>query len=110
MPSGFQASEPSESLVAGMPNTMTAGMPRPASSATSLRRLSRVCCTTPGSDSMATGSSIPCRTNSGAIRSSTDRRVSATSRRRAGVRRRRRMRRSGNCIAVRVRRRCLAPR
>ena len=41
------------------------------------------------------GSSMPSRTNSGAIRSSTDRRVSATRRRSAGVRRNRRRRRSG---------------
>ena len=34
----------------------TALTPRAASSATSLRRLSRVCCTTPGSDAIGTGS------------------------------------------------------
>ena len=42
-----------------------------------------------------TGPSIPSRTNRGAIRSSTPRRASATSRRRAGVRRSRRNRRTG---------------
>ena len=44
---------------------------------------------------MGWGSSMPSRTKRGAIRSSTDSRVSATSRRRAGVRRKRRIRRSG---------------
>ena len=48
MPSGSQAPEPVASLVAGTPNRMTAGTPRPASSATSLRSDSRVCCTWPG--------------------------------------------------------------
>ena len=52
---------------------------------------------------MGWGSSMPSRTNSGAIRSSTDSRVSATSRRKAGVRRSRRMRRSGNCTGARRR-------
>ena len=55
--------------VAGTPNRITARTPRSASSATSLRRLSRVCCTTPGSDAIGCGSSMPSRTNSGAIRS-----------------------------------------
>ena len=40
----------------------------------------RVCWTTPGSDAIGWGSSMPSRTNSGATRSSTDSRVSATRR------------------------------
>src|SRR5918996_1049108 len=70
------------------------------SSCTSLRSDSRVCWTTPGNDVIATGSSMPSRTNRGAIRSSTDRWVSATRRRRAGVRRSRRSRRWGKLIAM----------
>ena len=42
------ACEPRASLCAGIPNSMTAGMPRSASGRTSLRRLSCVCWTTPG--------------------------------------------------------------
>ena len=80
---------------AGTPNRITAGTPRSASSRTSLRSDSRVCCTTPGSDAIGWGASMPSRTNSGATRSSTVRRVSATRRRSAGVRRRRRRRRAG---------------
>ena len=63
---------------------------------TSLRRLSWVCWTTPGIDATGSGASMPSFTNSGATRSSTERRVSATSRRMAGVRRSRRGRCSGN--------------
>ena len=48
------------------------------------------------------GSAIPSRTNSGATRSSTDSRVSATRRRRAGVRRNRRNRRCGKLTTVRL--------
>ena len=72
------------------------GMPRSASSRTSLRSDSRVCCTTPGSEGIGCGSSMPSRTKSGAMRSSTRSWVSATSRRSAGVRRSRRGRRVGN--------------
>ena len=54
---------------AGTPNSTTARTPRPASSATSLRRLSRLCWTTPGSDAIGCGSVTSSRTNSGAIRS-----------------------------------------
>ena len=56
MPSGSKAPLPTASLCAGTPNSTTARTPRPASSATSLRRLSRVCCTTPGSDAIGCGS------------------------------------------------------
>ena len=79
-----------------------------ASSATSLRRLSRVCWTTPGSDTIGCGSVMPSRTNSGAMRSLVRTVVSATRSRRAGVRRRRRGRSTGKGaagIAVMVRRR-----
>ena len=90
---------PRRPCAAGTPKRMTAGMPRSASSATSLRSDSRVCCTTPGRLAIGCGSSMPSRTNSGATRSSTPSRVSATSRRRAGVRRSRRSRRWGKAIA-----------
>ena len=71
MPSGSEAPEPVASLRSGTPKRMTAPMPRSASSATSLRSDSRVCCTTPGSELIGCGSSMPSRTNSGATRSST---------------------------------------
>ena len=93
MPSGSQAPEPVASLPVGTPKRMTAGTPSSASSCTSLRNDSRVCCTTPGSELIGAGSSMPSRTNSGAIRSSIERWVSATRRRMAGVRRSRRNRR-----------------
>ena len=83
---------------AGTPNSITAGTPSAASSRASLRNESRVCCTTPGNDAIGWGSSIPSRTNSGATKSSTLTRVSATSRRNAGVRRSRRSRRAGNSL------------
>ena len=100
MPSGAHACEPSASLVpaAGTPKRMTPGMPRSASARTSLRSDSRVCWTTPGIDAIGAGSAMPSRTKSGATRSSIDRRVSATSRRRAGVRRNRRSRRAGKLM------------
>ena len=75
---------------------MTAGIPRSASARTSLRRLSWVCCTTPGIDTTGSDASMPSFTKSGATRSSTLRRCSATRRRSAGVRRSRRRRCSGN--------------
>ncbi len=78
---------------------MTAVTPSSASSATSRRSEVRVCCTTPGSDAIGTGASMPSRTNSGATRSSTPSRVSATRRRSAGVRRRRRSRWAGKLTA-----------
>src|SRR5690606_32791632 len=89
------APEPCGSLAAGTPKRITAGTPSCARSCTSLRSDSRVCCTTPGSEAISRGWSMPSRTNKGTIRSSTDSRVSATRRRRAGVRRRRRSRRWG---------------
>ena len=55
-----------------------------------------MCCTTPGIDTTGSGASMPSFTNSGATRSSTRTRCSATSRRSAGVRRSRRSRCSGN--------------
>ena len=58
-----------------------------------------MCWDCPGIEAIRAASSIPSRTNRGATRSSTLSRVSATSRRMAGVRRSRRIRRSGNAIA-----------
>ena len=98
MPLGFHASEPSASLWTGMPNRITPGMPRSASSRTSLRNDSRVCWTTPGSDGTGAGASMPSRTNKGATRSSTVTRASATSLRNACVRRSLRRRRAGNAM------------
>ena len=104
MPSGSHAPEPSASLWAGTPKRITPGMPRAASSLTSLRSDSRVCCTTPGRLAIGCGSVMPSRTNSGATRSSTVTRVSATRRRSAGVRRSRRSRRWGKATASGYRR------
>ena len=95
-PSGESAPEPTASLTEGTPNSTTAGTPRSARARTSFRRLSWVCCTTPGIEATGSGASIPCFTNNGATRSSTESRASATSRRSAGVRRNRRGRCSGN--------------
>ena len=58
-------------LCAGTPKRITPGMPSSASARTSLRRLSCVCCTTPGIDTTGSGASMPSFTNSGATRSST---------------------------------------
>ena len=66
MPSGFHASEPSASLCAGTPKRITPGTPASARTRTSLRRRSRVCWTTPGSEAIGWGESMPSRTNSGA--------------------------------------------
>ena len=55
----------------GRRTAITAGTPRSASARTSLRRLSCVCCTTPGIDTIGSGASMPSFTNSGATRSST---------------------------------------
>ena len=90
---------PVASLVAGMPKRMTPGTPSSASARTSLRRLSCVCCTTPGIDTTGSAASMPSLTNSGAMRSSMPSRCSATRRRSAGVRRSRRSRRSGNATS-----------
>ncbi len=68
----------------GTPNRITPGTPRAARRLTSTASESTVCWTTPGSDATGRGSSRPSATNSGATRSSTVSRVSATSRRRAG--------------------------
>src|SRR6478735_2986419 len=96
IPFGSKAWLPTASLVAGTPNSMIAPTPRSASSWTSLRRLSRVCWTTPGSEWIGCGCSMPSRTNSGATSWATSRRVSATSSRIAADRRKRRGRDTGN--------------
>ena len=88
--------EPRASLRAGTPKRTTPGTPRSARARTSLRRLSSVCCTTPGIEAIGSGASMPSFTKSGATRSSTPTRASATRRRSAAVRRSRRSRCSGN--------------
>ena len=57
------------SLRAGTPKRTTAGTPERASRSASLTSDSVVCCTTPGREAMGCGSSMPSRTNRGAIRS-----------------------------------------
>ena len=75
---GRRRREPRASLCAGTPKRITPGTPRSASARTSLRRLSWVCCTTPGIETTGSGASMPSFTKSGATRSSTESRVSAT--------------------------------
>jgi len=91
MPASFQASEPSASLRVGTPKRSTA--PRPVASACSTVApvLSTVSCRCPGRLGMATGAAMPSRTKSGRTREERLSRVSRESRRRAGVRRRRRV-------------------
>ena len=85
-----------ESFTAGTPNNTSAPTPRSASASASAMRLGMVCCTTPGSDEMGWGASMPSRTNNGATRRLGCRRVSATSSRMAAVVRNRRGRCTGN--------------
>ncbi len=61
-----------------------------------------MCCTTPGSDPIGTGSVMLSRTNNGATRSPVRTTVSATRSRIAGVRRNRRGREVGNDAAIAV--------
>ena len=98
MPSGDRAAEPVGSLssVRGSGNRITPGTPSPTSRRTSSTRDGMLCWDTPGSEPIGRGASRPSATKSGATRSSGARRVWATSRRSAGVRRRRRRRRAGN--------------
>ena len=103
MPAGSKAPDPTSSFTDGIPNKMTAGTPSSASCTTSPRKESSVCCTTPGSDVIGWADEMPSRTNSGATRSLTPKRTSATSSRMAGLCRRRRGRDCGNAIPVRLR-------
>ena len=80
----------------GTPKSTRPGTPSAASRLPSTTSEATVCWHGPGSEGSGPARSIPSRTNSGATRSSTVRVVSATSRRRAGVRRSRRSRRTGN--------------
>ncbi len=84
---------------------MTPPMPADAARATSALRESRECCTTPGIDEMGRASVAPSRTNSGRISSEGCTRVSATSRRQAGVARRRRGRTTGAAFMTSFQRR-----
>src|SRR5580700_7500001 len=100
MPAGSSAPEPRASLTAGMPNRTSPPTPAPTASTAALRRLSLVCCMTPGIDGTGCGSSIPSLTNSGSTRSAGRRLVCATKRRRAAVRRSLRGRTAGNPAAI----------
>ena len=95
MPCGSIAPEPIASFSAGSPNSITP--PRPASTASvaAFFSESRVCCTTPGMVEISRGSVASSATNSGSTSWLGDTAVSATRRRRAGVRRSRRGRISG---------------
>src|SRR6201992_2855468 len=96
MPSGSSAAEPRPSLTAGMPNRMTPPTPASTASTAALRRLSRVCWTTPGMEPIGCGSVMPSLTNIGSTRSVGRSAVSATSRRSAALRRSRRGLITGN--------------
>ncbi len=99
-PSGSREAVPSASRAAGMPKSMMP--PRPSSTASAAARLrdSVVCCTTPGMEVMGLGSVRPSRMNAGRISSAGASRVSAVSRRMAGVVRRRRGRWWGKLIVL----------
>ena len=96
IPSASVAAEPSASRCAGMPKSIRP--PTPASTAAPAASTSdeRVCCTTPGIDSSGDGFCSDSFTKIGNTRSAGCKRVSATSRRSAGVRRSRRGRTTGN--------------
>ena len=96
MPAGSSAAEPRASLTAGMPNRISPPTPASTASTAALRRLSRVCCSTPGIEPTGRGSLIPSLTNSGRTRSPARTLVDATSRRSAAVRRSLRGRATGN--------------
>ena len=100
MPSGSNAPLPTASLCAGTPNRITDFTPISASWVTSACRLSRECWTTPGSDGIGIGASMPSRTNSGATRSAVRTVVSASMSRIACVVRSRRNRVVGNIAAI----------
>ena len=96
IPSGSSAALPRSSLAAGTPNTMMPPTPAPAASAAAFRRLSLVCCTTPGIEPIGTGSVMPSLMNTGRTSSAGRSAVSATMARSARVPRSRRGRSSGN--------------
>src|ERR1700759_5610451 len=96
MPAGSSAAEPRPSLTAGIPNRMTPPTPASTASTAALRRLSRVCWTTPGMEPIGCGSVMPSLTNIGSTRSVGRSAVFATSCRSAAVRRSRRGLITGN--------------
>ncbi len=96
IPSGSVPAEPTASFSRGTPKSMMPPTPASAASAAALRRVSRVCWTTPGIEEIGTGSVRPSRTKAGRINSAGCSRVSATMRRIAAVVRSRRGRTSGN--------------
>src|SRR5260370_41843446 len=87
MPSGSSADEPRPSLAAGMPNRISPPTPAATASAAALRRLSLVCCTTPGIDATGCGSAMPSFTNRGSTRLDGRTATCATSRRSGALRR-----------------------
>ena len=96
MPSGSTAPVPRASLLVGTPNSMIPPSPSAAASEAALRSESRECCTTPGMLLIGVGPVAPSRTKTGRMSCRASSEVSATSRRRAGVRRSRRGRTVGN--------------
>src|SRR5947209_7501080 len=92
MPSGSERADPTASLSSarGAPNSISPPTPALTASAAAERNESRVCCTTPGIESIGTGSSMPSATNIGNTKCLGSSDVWATNRRRAGVDRSRR--------------------
>src|SRR6266851_3845270 len=90
-----QASLPVSSFFSGIPNRMRAGIPSEKSSRASATAESGDSRKTPGSEEISSRSAFPRRTKSGAMNRSGERRVSRTSAREAGLRRRRRRRSVG---------------
>ena len=100
MPAGSMPPEPVASRSAGTPKSMMPPTPAWTASAAALRSESRECWTTPGREPIGRGSVSPSLTNIGRISSAGSSRVSATSRRSAGVRRSRRGRIRGYDMAT----------
>ena len=91
MPSSAYASAAASSLYAGSPKRITAGTPIACSSEHSDTSSSTERWYWPGIEGIGSRRPDPCRTNSGAIMSAGDRRVSLTIDRSASVRRNRRI-------------------
>src|SRR6185436_20895243 len=100
MPSGDQEALPISSLCSGRPNRMIVRIPSAKASRAVSTILSTECWKTPGIELTGLATPSPGTTNSGSTRLSGERRVSRTSRRRAGVWRKRRSRVAGKLMTT----------
>ena len=105
MPSSSKASLAASSLRAGRPNRITAGTPAACAAAARSTSESTERWYWPGIEAISS-SPVPCRTNSGWIRSAGETRVSRTRSRTPAVRRRRRRRVTGKAMGAVYRRPC----